>query len=213
MLKKTQLFKGLDEEEIASLFSCLEAKIRSYKKGEYILRQGEVTDSLAVIVAGSVHIQTDDYWGNRSIINSLSETDMFAEAYAGMDGGRMSSDAVAREESTVIFFNLNKMLTVCSAACRFHSLVIQNLFFAVSEKNRRLVGKLGHISKRTTREKLMSYLSEQAKNTKGTHFKIPFNRQQLADFLSVDRSAMSNELGKLRDEGLIEFHKNEFRLL
>ena len=123
------------------------------------------------------------------------------------------SDVLALEDSTVIFFDVKRILTSCSNACRFHSIVVQNLFFAISEKNRKLVQKIGHMSKRTTREKLISYLSEQAKKQNSANFTIPFNRQQLADFLSVDRSAMSNELCKMRDEGLLEFEKNKFRLL
>ncbi|MBQ7792149.1 MAG: winged helix-turn-helix domain-containing protein, partial [Clostridia bacterium] len=119
----------------------------------------------------------------------------------------------AVEDSTVLFFIVKRILTTCSSACRFHAMVVQNLFFAISEKNRKLVQKIGHMSQRTTRQKLMSYLSEEAKRQKNGRFSIPFNRQQLADFLSVDRSAMSNELCKMRDEGLLEFHKNEFRLL
>ena len=120
---------------------------------------------------------------------------------------------VAVEDSTVLFFELRKLLTVCSSACRFHSMVIQNLVFAISEKNRALVQKLHHISQRTTREKLISYLSGEAKRQNSGEFTIPFNRQQLADFLSVDRSAMSSELGKMRDEGLLRFEKNRFTLL
>ena len=137
---------------------------------------------------------------------------MCGEAYAD-DSCAMLNDVVALEESTVIFFDVKRILTSSSNACRFHSIVVQNLFFAISEKNRKLVQKIGHMSKRTTREKLISYLSEQAKKQNSGVFTIPFNRQQLADFLSVDRSAMSNELCKMRDEGLIEFEKNKFRLL
>ena len=92
-------------------------------------------------------------------------------------------------------------------------MVVQNLFFAISEKNRKLMLKIGHMSKRSTRAKLLSYLSEEAKRHNNRHFTIPFNRQQLADFLCVDRSAMSNELCKMRDEGLVEFDKNEFTLM
>ena len=108
---------------------------------------------------------------------------------------------------------MKKILTTCSSACRFHSLVVQNLFFAISEKNRKLMRKLTHMSKRTTREKLLSYLSDEAKRHGRSSFEIPFNRQQLADFLSVDRSAMSSELGKMRDEGILTFQKNRFALL
>ena len=138
---------------------------------------------------------------------------MFGEAYIAPESGSLLNDVVAIEDSVVIFFDVQRVITVCSSACKFHSLVVQNLFFAISNKNRKLVQKLGHISKRSTREKLISYLSEQSQKSNSRIFEIPFNRQQLADFLSVDRSAMSNELCKMRDEGLLEFEKNRFRLL
>ena len=213
ILKNTRVFKGIGEEEISAMFTCLDAQLKHYKKGEYILRQGDTIEVITVLVRGRAHIQTEDYWGNRSIVNTILEGEMFGEAYAASEKSAITHDVVAVEDSSVIFFNIKKMLTVCSSACRFHATVIQNLFFAVSEKNRTLLHKLSHMSKRTTREKLISYLSEQAKKKNSPHFFIPFNRQQLADFLSVDRSAMSNELCKLRDEGLIEFKKNEFTLL
>ena len=138
---------------------------------------------------------------------------MFGEAYIAPESGALLNDVIAVEDSTVMFFDVKRIITVCSSACRFHSIVVQNLFFAISEKNRKLVQKLGYISKRSTRKKLMSYLSEEAKRNNSSSFIIPFNRQQLADFLSVDRSAMSNELCKMRDEGLLEFNKNAFKLL
>ena len=139
--------------------------------------------------------------------------EIFGEAYIAPESGALLNDVVAVEDSAVIFFDVRRIITVCSSACRFHSMVVQNLFFAISEKNRKLVQKLGHMSKRSTREKLISYLSEEAKKQNNSKITIPFNRQQLADFLSVDRSAMSNELCKMRNEGLIEFEKNNFKLL
>ena len=111
-----------------------------------------------------------------------------------------------------MMFDVKKILTLCSSACRFHSIVVQNLFFSISEKNRKLVQKIGNMSKRSTRAKVLSYLSEEAKKHNSRQFSIPFTRQQLADFLCVDRSAMSNELCKMRDEGLLLFDKNEFTL-
>lgn len=184
-----------------------------YKKGEYVLHQGEHLNHITVLVSGELHIQRDDYWGNRAIVNRIAVGEMFGEAYIAPESGALLNDVVAVEDSAVIFFDVRRIITVCSSACRFHSMVVQNLFFAVSEKNKALVQKLGHISKRTTREKLISYLSEEAKRQNSASFTIPFNRQQLADFLSVDRSAMSNELCKMRDEGLLEFEKNQFKLL
>ena len=213
ILKRTKLFSGVSDEDIETMLSCLDARLREYKKGEYVIRQGEYINNIIVLVSGQIHIQSDDYWGNRTIVNRIAAGDMFGEAYIAPDSGAMLNDVLAVEDSAVIFFDVQRIVTVCSSGCRFHSMVVKNLFFAISEKNRILVQKLGHISKRSTREKLLSYLSEEAKRRNSVSFSIPFNRQHLADFLSVDRSAMSNELCKMRDEGLLEFDKNNFRLL
>ena len=212
ILKKSKLFDNVSEDEISAMLSCLEAKALNYKKGEYVLRQGEYLNAVTVLVKGKLLIQKDDYWGNRSILGNIECGEMFGEAYAAPGSGPMLNDVAAVEDSTVIFFDVKKIFSACPSGCRFHALVVQNLFFAISEKNRKLVQKLGHMSKRTTREKLISYLSEEAKKNNSSNFEIPFNRQQLADFLSVERSAMSNELCKMRDDGMIEFKKNSFIL-
>ena len=213
VLKNTQLFAGVGEEEIETMLNCLGATLKKKKKGEYVFRAGEHIHNLTVLVKGNLHIQKDDYWGNRAILGSVAVGEMFGEAYVSPDSGTLLNDVVAVEDSSVMFFDIHRILSVCPSACKFHSLTVKNLFFAISEKNRKLVAKLGHISNRTTREKLLSYLSDEAKRNKSASFSIPFDRQQLADFLSVDRSAMSNELGKMRNEGLIQFHKNHFILL
>ncbi len=213
ILKRTKMFAGLVDDEIASMLSCLRARLKTYKKGEYVLRQGEHLNDIVVLAKGNLHIQKDDYWGNRSILGQIEVSEMFGEAYVAPESIALLNDVVAIEDSTVIFFDVKRVLTTCSSAYRFHSMVVQNMFFAISDKNRKLVQKLSHMSKRSTREKLISYLSEEAKKHSSASFAIPFNRQQLADFLSVDRSAMSNELCKMRDEGLLEFEKNQFKLL
>lgn len=213
ILKRTKLFAGVGEDELEAMLGCLQARLETYKKGEYVYRQGEHLDTLTVLVEGKLHVQKEDYWGNRSIINMVSVGEMIGEAFAAPDSGALMNDVIAVENSTVIKFDVRRVLTVCSSACRFHAMVVQNLFFAISEKNRKLMQKLSHMAKRSTREKLLSYLSEEAKRQNSSTFTIPFNRQQLADFLSVDRSAMSNELGKMRDEGLLLFEKNQFTLL
>lgn len=210
ILKNTQMFSGVAENEIESMIACLGARLSVYEKGEYVLRQGEHINDVMVLVEGNLHIQKDDYWGSRSILGHIDVGEMFGEAYVAPESGAILNDVVAVEDSAVIFFDVKRIITTCPAACRFHAIVVQNMFFAISEKNRKLVQKLGHMSKRTTREKLISYLSEEAKCRNSANFTIPFNRQQLADFLSVDRSAMSNELCKMRNEGLIEFEKTSF---
>jgi CRP-like cAMP-binding protein len=212
VLKQTKLFAGVEEEEVFSMLSCLGARLRTYKKGEYVLRQGQRLSDILVLAEGSLYIQKDDYWGNRSILGHIGVGEIFGEAYASPESGALLNDVVAVENSSVFFFDVKRVITTCSSACRFHTLVVQNLFFAISEKNRSLVQKLDYLSRRTTREKLISYLSEEAKKQNSAYFTIPFNRQQLADYLSVDRSAMSNELCKMRDDGLLEFEKNRFKL-
>ncbi len=213
ILKRTQLFAGVGDEEIMSMLSCLNAKFSTYKKGEFVLHQGEHLTDIIVLLDGKLHIQVDDYWGNRSILGDITIGEMFGEAYVAPDSGALLNDIIAVEDSVVVFFNVRRIITTCSSACRFHSMVVQNMFFAISEKNRKLEQKLGHLSKRSTREKLLSYLYEEARRQNSLSFAIPFNRQQLADFLSVDRSAMSNELCKMRNEGILKFKKNQFELL
>ena len=213
VLKRTKLFSGVGEEDIASLLSCLGARKKEYKKGEYILREGEHISDIFILVEGKIHIQKDDYWGNRSILSVISVGEMFGEGYAAPESGALLNDVVAVEDSSVIFFDVKRILTTCSSACRFHNMIVQNMFFAISDKNRKLVQKLGHMSGRTTRAKLISYLSEEAKRQGSSSFTVPFNRQQLADYLCVDRSAMSNELCKMRDEEMIKFEKSRFELL
>lgn len=212
VLKRTKLFSGVGEEDIGAMLSCLGARLLTYRKGEYVLRQGERLSEILVLVQGSLHVQRDDYWGNRSILGHVGVGEIFGEAYAAPESGALLNDVVAVEDSAVCFFDVKRVISTCPSACRFHTTVVQNLFFAISEKNRGLVRKLDHMSRRTTREKLISYLSEEARKQNSADITIPFNRQQLADYLSVDRSAMSSELCKMRREGLLEFEKNRFRL-
>lgn len=213
ILKKSRIFAGVSEDEIETMLSCLNARVLSFKKGEYVLRQGEMISDILILVEGSLHVQREDYWGNLSILSHVDVGEMFGEAYVAPESGSLMNDVVAVEDSTVMLFDVKRIVTTCPSACRFHSLVVQNMFFAISEKNRRLVGKLGHMSRRTTREKLISYLSEESQKQRSSSFTIPFTRQQLADYLSVDRSAMSSELCRMRDDGLIEFERSRFKLL
>ena len=212
VLKNSKLFHGTEESDIYSILNCFQAKVLHYKKGEYIIRHGDIINNIMILLDGCLCIQRDDYWGNRGIVNIVNIGEMFGEAYTAHDSKPILNDVTAIKDSSVIFLNIDKVLNICSSSCQFHSYIVQNLYFAVSEKNQLLVQKLGYMSKRTTREKLISYLSDQAKIQGSNSFTIPMNRQQLADFLSVDRSAMSKELCKMRDEGLIVFNKNKFTL-
>lgn len=213
VLQEAQLFSNVGADELRAMLSCLNATLRTYEKGAYIFRQGDPIRHITLLAEGELLIQRDDHWGNRSIISHIAPGEMFGEAYLAPNSGMILNDVVAEQSSAVFFFDVRQLMTTCPSACPFHTRVVQNLFYAISEKNRTLVQKLGHMSRRTTREKLLSYLSEESGRQQSNTFTIPFNRQQLADFLSVDRSAMSSELGRMREEGLIDFDRSRFTLL
>lgn len=213
VVEQSKLFKGIGEQEAVSMLSCLGAYQRSYQKGDCVFRKGERITAVALLLDGAVHIRKEDYWGNLSILNEISAGEVFGETYACLEVGEMLNNAVAVKNSQVLFLDVKRVLTTCSSACQFHGKLIQNLLSVLALKNKMLTQKLEHMSQRTTREKLLSYLSEQSLREGRPSFDIPFNRQQLADFLSVDRSAMSNELCRMRDEGILEFDRNHFVLL
>lgn len=211
-LKKTSLFRGTSEEELPILLDCLAPTTREYAKNELILRQGEDVSAVGLVLSGRAQVIEEDFWGNRSILADAWPGDLFAEAYAFLPGERLRVSVVAAEPTSVMLLDAKRMLEVCSSACRFHTRLVQNVLAESARKNLALTRKVSHMSKRSTREKLLSYLSGQALGAGSDAFEIPFNRQQLADYLCVDRSAMSSELCKMRDEGLLAFDKNRFQL-
>ncbi len=212
VLSGSRLFSGMGDDEILAMLDCLQPREKSYEKGETVFHQGEFLLSLAFLAEGRMHIQKQDYWGNLSILNEILPGQLFGEACAVPDGGPIMNDVVAMEKSTVLFFDMDKVLTVCSSACPYHTRLVKNLFYSISDTNRHLVRKLDYMARRTTREKLLSYLSDESRKQNSSSITIPFNRQQLADYIAVDRSAMSNELSKMRSEGILDYHKNSFTL-
>lgn len=211
-LLKTPLFEGVLKTDIESLLHCLSYKIKKFDKNSFILRQGERCEDAALVLSGSVHIITEDFWGNRTILSDISPGSVFAETFAFEGSKPLTVSALAVSDAEILFFSINKILTVCSSACTFHTRIIRNFVQVLALKNIMLNRKLLYLSFRSTQEKLLSYLSDQAKTLKSEKFVIPFTRQELADFLCVDRSAMSSEISKLQKEGVLETHKNEFTL-
>lgn len=213
LLEQNQLFSGIRAADIPTMLDCLQGTVARYPKRETIFRSGSVIHSVAFLAEGAVLIQKEDYWGKLNILAELKPGDLFGAAYMVPAGVALCNDVVAKADSTVLFFDLERVLTACPSACPFHTRLIQNLFYVLAEKSRSLVQKLDCLSRRSIREKLLAYLSGEAQRQASNTFSIPFNRQQLADYLSVDRSALSSELGRLRDAGLLTFHKNRFTLL
>lgn len=211
-MKHSPLFKNIKEEEITSILKCLLAKKETYLKNEFIFHAGNHIDVIGLVLSGSVYIIKEDFWGNRSILSEAGPNELFGESFAISGTDALDISVIAAKDTQVLFLDIKKVTTLCSSACQFHSRLVQNLLLILSAKNRMLTRKMEHITKRSTREKLLSYLSDQALKSNCSNFEIPFNRSQLAEYLSVDRSAMSNELSKMRNEGILEFKKNNFLL-
>lgn len=206
------LFRGTTEEEARAMLGCLGAFTRQYEKGETICRAGEATQNMGLVLRGSVNIESDDVWGNRSILGQAGPGELFAEAYAGIPGEALLVNVVAAGRCEVLFLDAARLLTTCASSCAHHSRLIRNLLQITAQKNLALSRRILHTSAKTIRGRLLSYLSEQAKKAGSYRFTIPFNRQQLADYLSVDRSALSNELSKMQSDGLLTYEKNTFVL-
>ena len=211
-LAGTALFSGMAPEEIRDILDCLNARERSFGRGETVMRAGEPTGFCALLLSGSVNIESTDAWGRCAILDNVAPGQVFAETYACLPGEPLMVSAVATQPSRVLFLEAGRVLTACSPACGRHSILLGNLLAVTARKNLNLTRRMQHLSPRTTREKLLSYLSEQALRAGSRRFQIPFDRQQLADYLGVDRSAMSAELGRMRRDGLLDFHKSSFFL-
>ncbi len=195
------------------MIDCLGGVSKKYKKDAYILMAGDTIDFVGIVLSGRVQIVKEDFGGNRNIISELTEGELFGEAFAcaGIETAMYSVQAATDCEIMKIEFK--KIVTTCSNACEFHSMLISNMLKIIAKKNLELNGKMEIISQRTTREKLMTYLLGQAEKAKNSRFTIPFSRNELADFLCVERSAMSRELSKMRDDGILDYEKNNFKLI
>lgn len=212
VIKASQLFSGISEIELNAMLSCLEARKESFSKDTFLLRVGERADSIGLVLSGSVLVIQEDIWGNRNILSKAGQGQTFAAAYACAAGSVLNVSVVAETDVTVMFMNVNRILNICPSACSYHSRIVRNLLGELAEKNLRFSEKLTHIVQRTTRAKLMSYLSAVAQSKCKYEFDIPFSRQQLADYLSVERSGLSLELSKMKRDGILDYHKNHFVL-
>ena len=212
IIRNAQLFTGISEAEVEEMLICLDARSTTYQKGDYILRAGDTAECLGLMLLGHALVIQEDFWGNRNLISSIGQGQSFAETFACAPGAALNVSVVAETSCTVLFLNVKRILTTCPATCSHHSRMIQNLLADLATKNLRFNEKLTHLGQRTTRAKLLSYLSAEAQKHGSFAFDIPFSRQQLADYLFVERSGLSSELCKMRDEGLLEFHKNHFIL-
>lgn len=213
ILRKCPLFDNISDENLLPMLGCLSAKVFSYKKGETIIAEGDYCQNIGIVLTGKTQIIRVDFYGNRNIISVAEPGQLFGEAFACGDIQESPIDVVACENTEVMMIDCKKIITTCSNSCEFHNQIIFNMLKILAMKNIFFNQKLEVTSKRTTREKLITYLMQQAKLHNSNTFTIPFDRQELADYLEVDRSGLSAEISKLRNEKILECKKSFFHLL
>ena len=211
-LQNGPLFANIEAENLEKLCVCLLAREKEFERGTFVFRAGEDIKFVYYILSGSMHIIDEDFWGNRSIVETMPVDTLFGEAYVFSSMENYLVSVIAAENSTILEIDPIKLFETCSNGCQCHAQLVRNALHIVSEKIVRLTEKLGHVMQRTTREKLLSYLSVCAHKAKKSSFFIPYSRQQLADYLCVDRSALSHELSRMQKLGLLRYHKNYFEL-
>lgn len=213
IILKSKIFKNIEENEVDLLLKCINNYRKTFKKGEVILREGEKTEYMGIVITGSVVVERADLWGNNTVLGVISPGGIFAETYAILNDEPLMINVYANEKSEILFLRTNEIFKTCEKSCNFHDQLILNLIRIASFKNLNLSRKILHTGPKTIRGKLLSFFSEWVKKKNSLSFSIPYNRQQLADYLSVDRSAMSNELSKMQKEGILEFKKNKFKII
>ena len=213
ILKKCPLFEDIDEKDLPVMLKCLGAKTDSFDKKYTVFSEGTAAGYIGIVLSGRVQTVQVDFYGNRSILGVTEAGEIFGEAFACVGNHPLPVSVIAAEPSEIMLIDSSHIIHTCQKSCGFHQRLIFNLMRALAEKNIALHQKLAVTSKRTTREKLMEYLMLCAKRSGSPAFEVPFDRQELADYLEVERSGLSVEIGKLKKEGIIDCYKNRFTLL
>lgn len=212
LLSRTSLFENIDTNDIPAMLTCLQAQKEFFIKNSFVRLEGDLADFIGIVLSGNIQVLHYDINGTRNITASFSDGDIFAESVSCAEISKLPFSIQAVTDCDILFLNKNQILHYCGGKCKFHNKLVENLLKIISQKNILLTQKLRHMSHRSTAEKLLSYLNEQAKYYGSNEFTIPFDRQALADYIGVDRSAMSAEISKLQKQGILETKRNWFRL-
>ncbi len=207
------LFAGIKAEERKAMLSCIGYHIGTFRKGEIVAFEAENIRHIGIVISGAVDMVKEDLWGNKTMLVRIRQNEIFGETFAcGSDNLSVVTFLVS-EEAQILFMPFDRVMHSCTMACQFHHRLIENMVKVIANKNRDLMQKVDVVSKRTIREKLLAYLSIQAQQQNSRYFEIPMGRVELAEYLCIDRSALTRELAKMKEDGLIDYDKNSFRIL
>ncbi|MDL2324965.1 Crp/Fnr family transcriptional regulator, partial [Ruminococcaceae bacterium OttesenSCG-928-A16] len=212
LLQDIPLFRGIKEPEFGTLFGCVGAKKKYFEKGEFIFLNGGETNSIGIILSGRAQIIKEDIFGNRAILNDLGTKAVFGESFVCGGSYPLTVSVQATENSDILLLPFDRIMHICPSACGSHNTLIKNMVEIISRKNIKLMETLEVITKRSLREKMLTYLSQLAQEQSSATVISPLGRVDLANFLGADRSALTRELGRMRDDGLIQFNKNTYTL-
>ena len=214
LLKNTKslIFEGILPADLETMLGCISYHIGSYKKGEIIAFEAENIRHIGIVLSGAVDMIKEDLWGNRTMLVRMRKDELFGETFACGDDNMSEVTFTVAEDARVIFLPFDRVMNSCTNTCVFHHRLIENMVRAIARKNRDLMRKVEVVSKKNLREKILAYLSQQAQLHESRYFEIPLGRLELADYLCADRSALTRELSKMRDEGIIDYDKNMFRI-
>ncbi len=210
-IKKAPLFKDVSDENIVKFLGCSKGKVKTYKKNEIIFLSGNVSENMGLMIEGTAHVVSEDFWGNKTIVGELHQREIFGEVFA-IQQIPLENTVIAKSTVTILLINTMLILNPCKEGYEFHDTIVKNLILILARKTMNMNRKLEHITKRTMKDKILSYLSSVSEKEKKKTFEIPYNRTELSEFLCVDRAALSKELSKLQKEGFIDYKKNTFTL-
>ena len=207
------LFDGIRPEDRKIMLGCIDYHIGTFRKGDIVVFEEENMKHIGIVLSGSVDMVKEDLWGNKTMLVRIRRNDIFGETFACGSDNISAVTFLVSEDAQILFMPFDRVMHSCTMACVFHHRLIENMVSVIAAKNRDLMRKVEVVSKRTIREKLLAYLSIQAQTQNSRYLEIPLGRVELAEYLCVDRSALTRELVKMKEDGLIDYDKNCFRIL
>lgn len=206
------IFDGIEEKDFEALTACMQAVKKSYKKGEIIFNTGDKITSVCYVSEGKVQLVKDDYDGNKIIITNVVKGDSFAEAFVFAGKEKSFVCAIALEDTQILFLNFKKILSIYSNTCQFHKRLLENILKIIASKNILLQERIELLSKKTLKERILYMLFKEKIKHNTNIFEITYSREQMAEYIGADRSALSRELSKMKQEKILDYHKNSFKL-